>query len=160
VRLVWQGAGAAQLDISLERRPEASPDWAVLATVTGDAAGRVNYEDRAVVPGARYAYRLRWREAGTEGTTAEARGQGPHAPAVALEGARPNPVVGPLGVAFTLPSAAPATLELLDVAGTQVQAREVGSPSPCECRQSAGSCSTQADPQCLSQIENETESGP
>ena len=48
--------------------------------------------------------------------------------AFALEGVRPNPSVGePLRVAFTLPDAAPARLDLLDVAGRRVATREVGS---------------------------------
>ena len=38
--------------------------------------------------------------------------------------------MGPLSVAFTLPRAEPATLELLDIAGRQVVAREVGSLGP------------------------------
>lgn len=53
---------------------------------------------------------------------------GPSAPAeLALSGAQPNPGRGgTLGVAFTLPSAAPARLELLDVAGRRVAVRDVG----------------------------------
>jgi hypothetical protein len=48
--------------------------------------------------------------------------------AFALEGARPNPVVGrSLSVYFTLPSAERAELELIDVAGRRVLEREVGS---------------------------------
>jgi hypothetical protein len=63
-----------------------------------------------------------------EGTTSvDANG-----PAVfALEGARPNPArrTG-LHVAFTLPSSAPAELELLDVGGRRVRARAVGELGP------------------------------
>jgi DNA-binding beta-propeller fold protein YncE len=49
-------------------------------------------------------------------------------PAVfALEGVQPNPTRGDrLRVAFALPGAAPARLELLDVSGRRVVAREVG----------------------------------
>jgi DNA-binding beta-propeller fold protein YncE len=47
--------------------------------------------------------------------------------AFALEGVRPNPASGRnLTVHFTLPVAAPARLELLDVAGRSVAARDVG----------------------------------
>ena len=47
--------------------------------------------------------------------------------AFALDPVRPNPVRGgPLTVSFALPSAIPATLELLDVAGRCMAAREVG----------------------------------
>jgi hypothetical protein len=48
-------------------------------------------------------------------------------PAFALEGIRPNPSFGGrLSVTLTLPVSAPARLELLDVSGRQVAAREVG----------------------------------
>ena len=49
---------------------------------------------------------------------------------LALSGAWPNPASQRLGVAFTLPSAASATLELLDVAGRRVVRREVGGMGP------------------------------
>jgi hypothetical protein len=47
--------------------------------------------------------------------------------AFALESARPNPSRGEqLSVAFTLPTPAPARLELVDVSGRRVAEREVG----------------------------------
>jgi hypothetical protein len=53
---------------------------------------------------------------------------GDAAPAFALEPVRPNPSSGrTLTVRFTLASSAPAALELLDVAGRRIAAREVGS---------------------------------
>jgi hypothetical protein len=46
----------------------------------------------------------------------------------ALDGARPNPARGGrLSIAFSLPVAMPATLEVLDVGGRRVASREVGS---------------------------------
>jgi hypothetical protein len=51
--------------------------------------------------------------------------------ALALEGARPNPVRGHgLVVHFALPGAAPARLELLDVSGRRLAARDVGALGP------------------------------
>jgi hypothetical protein len=50
---------------------------------------------------------------------------------LALEAPRPNPTrTGSMLVRFTLPSAAPASLELFDVAGRRIVAREVGSLGP------------------------------
>jgi hypothetical protein len=46
--------------------------------------------------------------------------------AFALAGARPNPAGRDLAVGFALPDGAPARLELFDLAGRQVRAREVG----------------------------------
>lgn len=129
VRLAWQGA-EAQFEATVERRSELSPDWLALAQVVADGSGRVSYEDRAVESGARYAYRLSWREDGTERTTTEAWVEVPRALALALEGFRPNPAVRELSVSLTLPSAAPARLELLDVAGRQRLVRELGDLGP------------------------------
>ena len=46
--------------------------------------------------------------------------------AFALEGARPNPSRGDLVVAFSLPDAAPATLELIDLSGRRLRVMAVG----------------------------------
>jgi len=48
------------------------------------------------------------------------------AAALALERPSPNPSPGGFAVAFTLPDAAPATLELLDIAGRRLLRRDVG----------------------------------
>jgi len=50
----------------------------------------------------------------------------PEAPGFALRGAVPNPGVGRLSVAFSLPDALPARLEVVDLAGRKVIARAVG----------------------------------
>ena len=61
----------------------------------------------------------------TPGGTTEVPDGGPAA--FALEGVQPNPTRGGrLSVAFSLPSAAPARLEMLDVSGRRVAVREVG----------------------------------
>jgi PKD repeat protein len=49
---------------------------------------------------------------------------------LALDGLHPNPATGPFTVWFTLPSAAAATLDVLDVSGRRVVSREVGSLGP------------------------------
>ena len=46
--------------------------------------------------------------------------------AFALERVKPNPVLDRLMVSFTLPSGAPARLDLLDVAGRRIESRAVG----------------------------------
>ena len=52
---------------------------------------------------------------------------GPHPlRGLALIGARPNPAVGDLIVAFTLPDAGPARIELFDAAGRRAASRDVG----------------------------------
>jgi hypothetical protein len=98
--------------------------------VTADGSGSLRFEDRAVSPGERYAYRLGYVEAGGELFTTETWVDVPAALRLALEGLRPNPAVGELHVWFTLPHAAPATLALHDLAGRRVLDREVGSLGP------------------------------
>jgi hypothetical protein len=51
----------------------------------------------------------------------------PLTPQFALRGVYPNPAVGDVAVAFSLPDASPARLEVFDVAGRRVAARDVGS---------------------------------
>jgi hypothetical protein len=50
----------------------------------------------------------------------------PVAAALTLEGAFPNPEVGALSVAFVLPDGRPARLEVFDLAGRKIAARDVG----------------------------------
>ena len=129
VTLAWYDAARTLSAASVYRRHE-SEEWAALGSATLDGTGRLRYEDRNVAPGARYAYRLGWSESASERFSAESWVDVPVSLTLALEGARPNPAVGPLTVAFTLPRAEPATLELLDVSGRQVLAREVGDLGP------------------------------
>jgi FG-GAP-like repeat/Secretion system C-terminal sorting domain len=99
----------------LERSASASA-WQSLARVVADAAGRLAYSDSDVQPGVRYSYRLR---VGTW-LSAETSVELPHL-VFAFEGARPNPTTQDVIVAFTLPDASPATLELIDVSGRRVR---------------------------------------
>ena len=92
-------------------------------------SGQLRYEDRAVSAGDRYPYRLGYLESGVEEFTAETCVEVPTL-ALALEGLRPNPAMGELVASFTLPSGAPARLQLLDVTGRVWLAREVGDLGP------------------------------
>jgi len=47
---------------------------------------------------------------------------------LAIAGIRPNPAAGPFGIAYELPSAAPARLELVDARGRVVLRRDLGTP--------------------------------
>jgi len=128
VVLTWFAA-ATTLEATVYRR-SAGSEWQALGVVATEGSGQLRYEDRTVSPGSRYAYRLGYRELGAELFTAETWVDVPAALVLALEGLRPNPAPGEFAVAFTLPSAAPATLELMDVSGRRVIAREVGALGP------------------------------
>ncbi len=122
VRLRWQGPGAGSLIAHVERRA-ASSDWQRLGDAVPEGADGMRYEDRVVTSGARYAYRLGYLEDGIEHFTAETWVDVPAAFRLALEGFRPNPAVGSPVVVFSLANDAPASLELLDIAGRRVLAR-------------------------------------
>ncbi len=125
IRLEWYaplGAGSA---ITLERSEGGAP-WAEIAILASDGTGHLRYEDRAVSPGGRYGYRIRWSEGGNSLVSPESWVEVPRELGLALLGLRPNPASADPIVAFTLPDDSPATLELFDVAGRRVLARAVG----------------------------------
>lgn len=56
---------------------------------------------------------------------------GPSLPSgLALESVRPNPAVSAIGISYSLPSAEPAQVEIVDAAGRRVWHRDLGTPGP------------------------------
>ncbi len=129
VVLTWQGPGISNLVAKVYRRSDES-SWLLLGAPQADGADRLRYEDRSVRGGERYAYRLGTFEEGEEQFTAETWVDVPLRFALSLEGFRPNPSPGTPVLAFSLPTREPATLEVLDVSGRRVLAREVGALGP------------------------------
>jgi hypothetical protein len=125
VRLIWYAPEAASLRAALERRTAAEA-WQRLAEISPDGTGRLVYEDLSVAPGARYGYRLAYRDADALVYTTETWINVPAA-TFALRGLTPNPSLGDAAVAFSLPSGEPATLEIFDLGGRRVMQHEVGS---------------------------------
>ncbi|MBI3539179.1 MAG: T9SS type A sorting domain-containing protein [Candidatus Eisenbacteria bacterium] len=126
VRLKWHAADGARITARVERRT-GSTTFDALGTIVADGTGALEYVDKTVTPGARYAYRLRYRDGATEALSAEAWVDVPRTMEFALEGLRPNPAVGTLTAAFSLAGDSPATLELIDISGRRIHSREVGS---------------------------------
>jgi len=83
----------------------------------------VTLEDADVQPGGRYAYRLGVPSAGGQSFSPEVWIAVPSGVALAIERAYPSPARGDVWLAFTLPTAEPATIEVLDVAGRRVGGR-------------------------------------
>lgn len=129
VQLEWYGHDAAHLEAKLERCSE-SVEWSPLAIIRADVSGHFRFEDRSVVAGTRYAYRLRWLDAGTERTTEGTWVEVPPSLALALYGLRPNPAANDLDVSFALPVRSPVRIEMLDVTGRQRLVRDLGELSP------------------------------
>jgi len=126
VTLTWQSAAAQGLVATVYRRTEAS-GWQSLGSPALQAPDQLQFTDRSVTPGTRYDYRLGYSEGGAEQFTTETWVDVPRPATLALDGLRPNPASGALTVSFSLPDAASASLEALDVSGRRVAQREVGS---------------------------------
>jgi hypothetical protein len=123
VRLTWFGPDAVNLAISVERRTAVS-DWTTLDSPEASSDGTLRYEDRSVLAGERYAYRLSYREGAEFNYSAETWVQVPRLE-FALRGLTPNPAVGELVVSFSLADATPARLELYDLHGRLTLTRDV-----------------------------------
>lgn len=124
IRLRWRMAGVDGQSIAVERR-EVEGEWQAVAQHLPDGEGNVNHEDLNVTSGQRLSYRLTWTSEGSTRHGGEVELIVPGRE-LALAGAATNPVRGPLQIRFTLPDARPASLELYDVSGRQVERHEVG----------------------------------
>ena len=129
VAIVWQSSEPG-LACTVERRAPAQ-DWAQLARLTGDGSGRIALEDRDVLPGTRYGYRVLVEEGGTATVLDEVWVDVPGEASLALEGWSPNPWSGARPqVTLTLASGSPATLELLDLAGRRLHLQALDALGP------------------------------
>lgn len=109
-------------------RSEDGTAWRPVGETVPDGSGYVVFEDRTVMAGRRYGYRL-------ESPAGEALGEAwvevPRNSAFALLGARPNPAgLDGLNVSFSLAEAGEVTIEVFDTGGRRVLARNLGSLEP------------------------------
>jgi hypothetical protein len=123
VELTWYGSAGSGFTAILYRR-EDTGSWERLAVLVADGGGLLQYVDRGVPPGW-YGYCLGFAGERGEEFGGEVWVTVP-GPRLALRGAMPNPAVDILTVSVVLESGEPATLELLDLGGRRVLAREVG----------------------------------
>jgi len=127
VTVTW--SAPTGLPTTLYRRV-ASGSYQSLGPVTA-TGGRIVYVDLRVVDGQTYSYRL-----GLQGFCESFVGEvsvvvpGTLVVEFALYGFVPNPTVREVNVYFSLASGEPATLALYDIAGRQLQHREVGAMGP------------------------------
>ena len=130
VALAWQAGGDALASATVERRAPGEA-FRALAAVYADGTGTLRYEDRDITPGARYAYRLVWSEAGGTQTSPEVWIEVPIAARFALTGASPNPSPrSSLSIAYSFAESAPARFELYDAQGRVVARRDLASREP------------------------------
>ncbi len=129
VQLTWHAANSEGLVATVYRRT-VHDDWAALGQVRADRTGHMVHEDRHVIAGNRYRYRLGVWRGDREVFLGETWVDVPATAAFALAGFRPNPAMDDLRIAFSLLDASPARLEVFDVAGRVLPAREVGALGP------------------------------
>jgi hypothetical protein len=124
-RVTWQVSGSDGARFSAWRRTNQG-GWTAMGDLVPDGEQRVTLEDRSVMDGARYEYRLRILEGTNETFAGEVWVEVPRAATLSLAGARPNPAAGAFAISFVLEDESPARLELFDTAGRRVLARDVG----------------------------------
>jgi hypothetical protein len=122
VRIDWL-VGATSL--ATVERSENGGAWVQVGQIVSDASGKLMFEDHNVEPGADYIYRLGFVRSGE---TVYAGLVSVHVPVSAALSLAPgsNPSLGLFSVSFSLPDTRPARLELYDVSGRRLLAREVG----------------------------------
>ena len=126
VSLTWSGIDpGGAVSVSRTRNDTA---WVSVASLAADLSGRLSFTDRGIEPGRHYGYALTYAD-GTQ-RFGEIRVTVPAAPAFALRGFQPNPARAPVSVAFTLASAAPVRVQLLDVGGRRVVDRALTGLAP------------------------------
>jgi hypothetical protein len=123
VTLLWDASNASTGTV--ERRSTSS-DWSPVGQASADGTGRLRYDDRSVVAGTRYGYRLRY---GSGTLTAETWVDVPKTLALSIDSPRPNPMRGALRLSFVLPRSARADVAVVDVTGRRVWQARLDSPS-------------------------------
>ncbi len=125
VRLTWYTPDGAGQQAVAQRSPDGAA-WETIAALTSDASGEFVLVD-AVPAGGRFEYRI---GVGAPGAEQFADGHWvtiPAGVAFGITGTGANPSRGALAVAFALPQAGPASLDLYDIAGRRLVHRDVGS---------------------------------
>jgi hypothetical protein len=122
VELLWGGLTPSQPAAVV--RAEADGPFVVRASLFANAGGEIGFHDATVVAGRRYRYALSIENGARR--LAEVALEVPLALAFSLAGAQPNPALRDLSLAFSLPNASPARLDVFDLAGRRVVGRDVG----------------------------------
>lgn len=109
---------------AVERRFEGGA-WIAVGQWAAGPDGLIIFADTDVVAGGRYNYRLAVDTGGRVEHFGQVQVDVPGRSALAFLGARPNPVTQDLVLSFSLATREPARLELLDIAGRCVLARDL-----------------------------------
>jgi len=129
VTLRWYSDAIASATV--ERRAEGG-EWRALGRISPDGTRQLVFVDRDVVAGAWYDYRLAVHMQDGVRYFGEARVEIALESRLALLGSRFDQVDGRVVVRFSLAARAPARLEVLDIAGRRMLARDLSGLEPGE----------------------------
>jgi hypothetical protein len=124
VTLRWEASDASAISATVERSPDGSA-WTPLGTPRLEGTDLLIYDDLGVSSG-QWSYRLSYVENGVQRLSDSVTVEVSAVAQLALGGFRPNPATSSSAIAFSLPDARPARLEILDVRGRILLTREVG----------------------------------
>jgi hypothetical protein len=122
VALRWY-ADTPGLTAAVERRASGG-EWAEVGRVTADGGGMLRFEDAGVTAGARYDYRLAVTSAGGVEYLGAVTVDVPATAVLAFFRALPAAGRTGLGVSFSVAPGEPVRIEVLDVAGRRLVARD------------------------------------
>ena len=124
-KMTWYSADGARQAATLYRRAVPG-DYVAVASLLADGQGQFTYTDKDVVPGRSYEYIVGLMNNGVETRLGHVWLDVPVTAEFALRSLSGNPVRGPLQFAVSLPTAAPASLELVDITGRRVAKQDLG----------------------------------
>jgi hypothetical protein len=124
VSLTWR-VTPGEIEDAMVQRLAAFDDWVAIGSALVRSDSNIGFADEAAEPGARYGYRLRWVVGSTVRISDPTWVLVPPL-RFTIIGTSPNPSPGPISVEFSLPDAAPARLEMIDIAGRSVWQQDVG----------------------------------
>ena len=123
----WDVAGAPAVQV---QRFAPDESWQALGEADVSGSGRVRWQDETVASGARYGYRLALGAGGTAPFAGETWLEIPRTTRLAITGFSPNPGVGSVSLRFSLPGTGRAQVQVLDLAGRRLLARDVTALGP------------------------------
>lgn len=122
IRIEWFAGALDDPGPVVERRDGL---WSAIGIARNRGTGLYEYEDATVRPGTRYAYRLAFGAGERRETAGEIELETPPLRTLSVESVSPNPGRGTFTVSFALEGAAPARLEVVDLAGRVVETRAI-----------------------------------
>jgi len=125
-KMTWYAANGSGERMNLYRRAVPG-DWSLVGDISANGTGLLTYTDVDAVAGRSYEYRIGVMIGGTEQMLGQVWVDVPVKASFGLSRLANTSSRGPLQFAVSLPSAAPATLELIDISGRRVTSMDLTS---------------------------------